>query len=199
MSTEFPGMGEESQRGQASHMPRNDVVAILLQQHSRIRALFSEVKAAEGDRKKDLFNELRGLLAVHETAEEMVVRPAAKNTAGKEEADARNTEEKEANKVLAQLEKMDLSSSEFDARFARFEQDVLAHARHEETEEFPALESGCTSEQRQTMGKRLLTAEKMAPTHPHPTAAGSPVMQWTLGPFASLLDRARDAFSTAGR
>jgi hemerythrin superfamily protein len=129
----------------------------------------------------------------------MIVRPAAKDTAGKEEAEARNTEEKEANKILAQLEKMDLSSSEFEAQFAQFEVDVLSHAEHEETEEFPALESGCTSEQRQTMGRRLLTAEKMAPTHPHPTAAGSPAMQWTLGPFASLLDRARDAFSTAGK
>ncbi|CAL9325280.1 hypothetical protein [Streptomyces sp. SudanB52_2052] len=94
---------------------------------------------------------------------------------------------------------MDLSSREFDVQFAQFEQEVLAHARHEEAEEFPALESGCTPEQRQTMGRRLLTAERIAPTHPHPTAAGSPALQWTIGPFASLLDRARDAFSTTGR
>jgi hypothetical protein len=35
------------------------------------------------------------------------------------------------------------------------------------------------------------------PTHPHPAAAGSPTAQWTFGPFASLVDRARDAVKNA--
>ncbi len=45
------------------------------------------------------------------------------------------------------------------------------------------------------MGSRVKAAEKVAPTHPHPSAAGSPVAQYVLGPFASLLDRSRDALS----
>ncbi|MEU7423779.1 hemerythrin domain-containing protein [Streptomyces sp. NPDC040750] len=196
MSAQFPEMDEEPRREKAAQLPDDDVVGILLRQHARIRALFGEVRGAEGARKQDAFNELRGLLAVHETAEEMIVRPAAKDTAGEDEAHARNAEEREANKVLAELEKMDLSSQDFDVQFAQFQQDVLAHAGREESLEFPALEGGCTPEQRQTMGRRLLTAERAAPTHPHPTAAGSPVLQWTLGPFASLLDRARDALGT---
>jgi hemerythrin superfamily protein len=198
MTAQYPGMDDGPRRDKAAQLPEDDVIAILVDQHARIRTLFSEVSMAEGDRRKKVFDELRALLAVHETAEEMVVRPAAKKTAGDKEAEARNTEEKKANRALAELEKMDLSSEEFNLRFAQFEQDVLAHAEHEETEEFPALEAGCTPEQRQTMGKRLLTAEKVAPTRPHPAAAGSPALQWTLGPFASLLDRARDAFTTSG-
>jgi len=47
------------------------------------------------------------------------------------------------------------------------------------------------------MGKTLQMAEKTAPTHPHPTAAGSTAAQVTLGPFASLVDHARDALSKA--
>ncbi|PNG18170.1 hemerythrin domain-containing protein [Streptomyces cahuitamycinicus] len=199
MSAQYPEMDDDPRRDKAAGKEKDDVVAILLQQHARIRELFGEISGAEGDRKKEVFNELRGLLAVHETAEEMIVRPAAKDVAGDEEAGARNAEEKEANKALARLEKLDVNSPEFDVQLAQFQQDVLSHAQHEETEEFPALESGCTPEQRRTMGRRLLTAEKLAPTHPHPTAAGSPAMQWTLGPFASLLDRARDAFSTSAK
>ncbi|WP_030423353.1 hemerythrin domain-containing protein [Streptomyces sp. NRRL F-5065] len=199
MSTHNPEPGGRSRQGETAGPHDEDVVTILLDQHARIRTLFGEVRDSQGERKQDAFDTLRRLLAVHETAEEMVLRPAAKKTAGKEEAEARNAEEKEANKVLAELERLDVSSAEFDTRFSRFEQDVLAHARHEEMEEFPAIESGCTPEQRRAMGKRLLTAERTAPTHPHPTAAGSPAMQWTLGPFASLLDRARDAFGTTVR
>ncbi|MCW2808878.1 MAG: Hemerythrin cation binding domain protein [Marmoricola sp.] len=89
---------------------------------------------------------------MHETAEEMVLRPVTNDTAGKAVVDARNQEESEANEVLKQLEKLDVSSTE----------------------------------------------EAVAPTHPHPSTAGSPVAQWALGPFASLVDRTRDAISSAG-
>ncbi|WP_436982947.1 hemerythrin domain-containing protein [Streptomyces sp. enrichment culture] len=199
MTARYPEMDDDPRRDKADGMAEDDVVAILLRQHARIRDLFGEISGAQGDRKREVFDELRGLLAVHETAEEMIVRPAAKDVAGADEAAARNAEEKEANKTLARLEKMDIASPEFDVQLAQFQQDVLAHAQHEETEEFPALTSGCTPEQRRTMGRRLLTAEKLAPTHPHPTAAGSPALQWTMGPFASLLDRARDAFGTSDK
>lgn len=199
MTAQYPGMDDDARPDKAPQLADDDVLSILLEQHVRIRTLFGVVKGTEGDRRKDAFDELGGLLAVHETAEEMIVRPTAKKLAGGEEAEARNSEEKDANKVLVQLEKMDLSSFEFEAQFARFEQDVLAHADHEESEEFPALAAGCSPEQRRAMGRRLAMAERIAPTHPHPTAAGSPAMQWTLGPFASLLDRARDAFTAAGK
>lgn len=52
----------------------------------------------------------------------------------------------------AKLENADLSSEEFGVRFAHFRQEVRAHAGCEEREkavEFPALEAGCTTEQRQ--------------------------------------------------
>lgn len=183
----------QAERDQAARLPDGDVVAILLEQHARIQDLFAEVKNSRGEAKRQAFEELRGLLAVHETAEEMIVRPVARDTAGKQEAEARNAEEKEANKVLAQLEKMDTNSAEFQAQLIEFERAVVRHAYREETEEFPAIRAGRTPEQLQSMGKRLRTAERLAPTRPHPTAAGSPAAQWTVGPFASLVDRTRDA------
>ncbi|MFC8520989.1 hemerythrin domain-containing protein [Streptomyces sp. NPDC057257] len=184
-----------SDRDKAARLPEGDVVAILLEQHARIKELFTTVSSTQGDARKDAFDELRALLAVHETAEEMILRPVAADTAGKAEADARNEEEAEANKVLAALEKMDVTSAEFDAELAHFRQSVLDHAEHEEQEEFPAVRAACTEEQLGKMGRRLRSVEKMAPTHPHPTAAGSPKAQWMTGPFASMVDRAKDALS----
>ncbi|MGV9253851.1 hemerythrin domain-containing protein [Streptomyces sp. NPDC003697] len=189
-------MGDaQKDRDEAARMPEGDVVAVLLDQHARIRELFGQVRTSRGDERKRTFDDLRALLAVHETAEEIIVRPVAAGTAGKAEADARNKEEAEANKVLAELEKMDLDSADFDTRLAAFEQSVLDHAEKEEHEEFPALRAGCPEDQLQTMGRRLQAVEKMAPTHPHPTAAGSPTAQMLTGPFASMIDRARDALS----
>jgi hypothetical protein len=180
----------------AGTLPEGDVIAILLDQHARIRELFADVRSATGEHKQQAFDELRALLAVHETGEEMILRPEAAKAAGRREADARNSEENEANHVLARLEELDVHSAEFDAMIAAFERDVDRHARAEETEEFPAILQACDQRRREKMGSRLRLAEKVAPTHPHPGAAGSPAKQWTVGPFASLVDRAKDALRT---
>jgi hemerythrin superfamily protein len=178
-------------------LPEDDVVGILLAQHARIRDLFEHVKSAEGEHKQQTFDELRVLLAAHETAEEMVVRPVATKTAGKEETDARNQEENEANHVLAELEKLGTADPKFDQMFAEFQKAVDSHATAEETQEFPSVAEKCDETERVRMGKALKAAEAIAPTHPHPSTAGSPVAQWAVGPIASLVDRVKDAVKGA--
>ena len=174
-----------------------DVVEILIRQHARIREGFVQVKAATGTERQERFTQLRALLAAHETAEEMVLRPVSSQLAGSDVADARNAEEKEANRVLAQLDSLDVHSAEFDSLFREFQTSVLEHAANEENEEFPAVQKGRSAEQLASMGRVLLAVEKIAPTHPHPSTAGSPALQWAVGPFASVLDRARDALTAA--
>ena len=182
-------------RAKAAELPEGDVIRILLEQHARIRDLFSDVKSAEGEHKQQAFDELRALLAVHETAEEMVLRPATKKSGGAEVASARNHEEAEANEVLKELEKLDATSPDFDTRLRTFEQSVDEHAEAEETREFSLILSSCDEAERRRMGKQILTVEKIAPTHPHPSTAGSPAAQWAVGPFASIVDRTRDALA----
>lgn len=183
----------DAERSAAARLPDGDVVGLLLQQHARIRELFAAVPAATGNARKRAFDELRALLAVHEAAEELIVRPVAERTAGAGEAKARNAEEKEASRILKQLEGMDVSSEGFEEALAEFEQAVSDHAGHEEREEFPALLAQCTEEQRREMGDRLRKAEHLAPTHPHPGATGSPAALKLTGPFAAMMDKAKDA------
>lgn len=183
------GMG----RDETTPYSEDDVVGILQRQHVRIRELFAEVRREQGEQKQQVFDALRALLAVHETAEEMIVRPASRSAAGAGVVDARNREEKEANQMLLELERADVSSPGFDARFADLEKSVLAHAEREEADEFPALRRTRSQEQLRNMGRRLRTAERLAPTHPHPSTAGSPAAQWVVGPFVSIVDHVRDA------
>jgi hemerythrin superfamily protein len=180
-------------REKAAIYPEGDVLRVLYEQHARIRDLFAEVKAADGERKGEAFAELRTLLAVHETAEEMVIRPATTAAGGEEVADARNHEEAEANEVLQKLEKLDPAGADFDSLLAEFESSVDEHAEAEEHEEFPLIESSCDEGKRQAMGTQLRAAEAVAPTHPHPSTAGSTAAQYLVGPFASIIDRTRDA------
>ena len=188
-------MGDAAEdRRKAKKLPEGDVVRVLLEQHARIRDLFAEVKSETGEHKKHAFDELRALLAVHETAEEMVLRPVTKSAdGGLQVADARNQEESEANHVLKQLESLDVESPEFDEMLADFEKAVDSHAEAEENEEFPLILESCDEGDRQNMGRSMLAAEKVAPTHPHPSTAGSTAKQYAVGPIASLIDRTRDA------
>lgn len=192
-------MGDSAEdRAKAAKLPEGDVIRVLLEQHAQVRDLFKTVTASSGDEKKANFDRLRALLAVHETAEEMVLRPVTARVVSQHVADARNKEEAEANEVLAELEKLDVDDAGFDARFASFEKSVDEHADAEEHEEFEQVIAACDAEERLKLGGRIKAAEAIAPTHPHPTAAGSTAAQMTLGPFASIVDRVKDAISKAG-
>lgn len=184
--------------GKAARLPEGDVIAILLRQHARIRELFADVEGAEGEHKQHAFDELRALLAVHETAEEMVLRPITRETAGDAVVNARNDEESEATHVLAQLEQLGAGHAEFDQNLSTLKWMVTNHAEHEESDEFPTVLDSRSEDERQRLGSAIRGAEKVAPTHPHPSAAGSPAAQYTVGPFASLVDRTRDAINRAG-
>lgn len=191
-------MGNAAQdRAEAAKLPQGDVIRVLLEQHAQMHDLVEEVMSGSGEQKEASFNALRALLAVHETAEEIVLRPVTSQVAGEVVSDARNAEEAEANKVLAQLEKMDVTSIDFDREFAEFQSALDAHAEAEEHGEFPAVLEHCTPEERQRMGSRIRAAEGLAPTHPHPGIEPGSTTQKMVGPFAALADRARDLISRA--
>src|SRR3954452_19057488 len=173
-----------------------DVVEFLMNQHQQVRGLLDDVLSAAGPERQQYFDAVREMLARHETAEEMIVRPLTRKAPGGEEvAQGRMDEENEAKEVLASLEKMDITSAEFTAKFSEFRQSVLTHAQAEETQEFPLLRQNTDAEALQKARDRVKRAEAMAPTHPHPSARTT-TMNYVAGPFAAMLDRARDAFSS---
>ncbi len=172
----------------------DDIVAVLEDQHQRVTVLLGAVKAAEGERRQELFDDLRRLLAVHETAEELVLRPVTKEI-DHDVADARMEEEKQANAELAELEDLDVDSAEFEAKFSSFAAAVVEHAQNEQNQEFPRILSAKDTEERARLGRRLKKAESLAPTHPHPSTAGSTSAQMMAGPFVSMVDRVKDTMN----
>jgi hemerythrin superfamily protein len=167
-------------------------------QHDQIVQLFEAVERAAPDERAQAFEPLVRLLAVHETAEEMVIYPMAQGgEAGKEIVAQRRAEEDQAKKMLVELEKMDAASPEFIQALATFKADVLEHAAAEEDEVFPLLTEVADTDELKSMTKRLQAAEAMAPTHPHKTAPESAIGNMLIGPFAAIVDRVRDAINDA--
>jgi hemerythrin superfamily protein len=177
----------------------DDVVAFLVGQHNLIKDMFEDVlHASEDSARQTAFVDLRQLLAVHETAEEMVVHPRARRDidGGDAVVDARLLEEHEAKQQLSKLEDMDISSQEFLDALTAFRDTVIDHAEREENEEFNRLQKALDADDLNRMASAVLAAEAIAPTRPHP-GVESAKLNFAVGPFASMLDRARDAISAA--
>ena len=177
----------------------DDVVKFLRDQHNLIKDLFDEVLSASGtDAREKAFTKLRQLLAVHETAEEMVVHPRARHELDNGDAvvDARLSEEHEAKEQLAKLEKMDVGSNSFVTELTKFRDVVIDHAEHEENHEFKKLQRQLDSADLGRMAKAVQAAEAIAPTRPH-AGVESAKLNFAVGPFASMLDRARDLIKQA--
>ncbi|HET7667102.1 MAG TPA: hemerythrin domain-containing protein [Mycobacterium sp.] len=177
----------------------DDVVKFLKDQHNLIKDMFEEVLSASDEKAREkAFIDLRKLLAVHETAEEMVVHPRARHEIanGDEIVQARLEEEHEAKEQLSKLESMDVGSKEFINELTKFRDAVISHAEHEENEEFDKLQRKLDSGDRERMAKAVMAAEAIAPTRPH-AGVESAKMNFAAGPFASMIDRARDLIKAA--
>ena len=173
----------------------DDVVTYLKNQHEAIKALFMEtLDAKDADTQQEAFTRLRTLLAVHETAEEMMVHPRVRRKIddGAEIADARLTEEHDAKIALGELEKIPCGTADFSKDLIHLQAAVLEHAKREEAEEFTLLDEQLDDDELRKLATAVQVAERIAPTHPH-AGVESAFVNFAVGPFVSLLDRARDA------
>ncbi|SDY91305.1 Hemerythrin HHE cation binding domain-containing protein [Micromonospora pattaloongensis] len=175
---------------------KQDVVELLLDQHNQIKSLFSRVATEpQGAQKRELFEQLVHLLAVHETAEEEVVHPYARRKieAGEQVVERRQHEEDKAKRELAALYDMGVDHPDFNAKLQTFSEEVLQHANREESEEFARLRQTASQDQLTRMAGAVRAAEATAPTRPHPHSGESATANLVAGPPLAVFDRARDA------
>ena len=169
------------------------VPEVLVDQHRRLRELLAEVRATEGGERARSFEHLRRLLAAHETAEEVVVRPVSKQIMDRDAVAQRNHEERRIVQLLAVLEKLEVDGSEFQELFHAFAEDLENHMDLEERTEFPVLVAELGEPDRIAMARWVGRALAMGPTHAHPGAVGSPMIERAVTPFHAFADHARDA------
>jgi hemerythrin superfamily protein len=172
----------------------DDVIGFLKAQHNLIEDMFDQVlHASDPHAREKPFVQLRQLLAVHETAEEMVVHPRVRREVDAIDSivDARLEEEHDAKELLSSIEKIDITSQQFIDELTKLRDAVLDHALHEESFEFPKLQRELDAEELKRLGTAVRAAEAIAPTRPH-AGVESAKLNFAVGPFASMIDRARD-------
>jgi hemerythrin superfamily protein len=173
--------------------PDVDVIDLLLTQHARIEELFTLVAGSTGDQRREAFEDLVRLLAIHETAEEEVVHPFARSVVSGGDAviDERLEEERQAKEMLKQLVDGDPDDESFTTMLLLLRNAVLMHAKHEERYEFPYLRANVSKTRLRAMATAVRAAEAAAPTRPHP-GVESAKANLAAGPLLAVADRARD-------
>jgi hemerythrin superfamily protein len=172
---------------------------LLRSQHQQVKETFAQLEQAAGEQRAELFDCLRQTLAVHETAEEIVIHPAGK-LLGPEIAkvvEARLAEEAQAKRDLADLEKLGPDGDGFGVKLLAFRRAVEAHASAEESELFPVLDSRLDPDELARMSDEVEVAEAMAPTHAHPHGPTSGIGNQLIGPFVAMVDKVRDKLAKA--
>jgi len=173
------------------------ILDALRRDHDQVRRMFARLERAKGEHRRDLFRQLVSELIRHEVAEEEILRPVSKLDAGKAIANARMKEESQAEQLLKDMEKLDPGSAEFSAKLAKLRREVERHAEAEETKEFPRVARKESPERLRQMGRAYEAAKRAAPTRPHPSTPNTPAANVLAGPFAVVMDRARDAIRDA--
>ena len=173
----------------------DDVVAFLRAQHRQVKRQFERIIERRGAARALAFQELRMLLAIHETAEEVTVHPAAKRSIpnGRAIVAERLREESEAKESLSVLETLEADSMEFDIMIRALRSAVVAHAESEERAEFSQWAEKFDDDQIAKMARAVRFAESIEPIPSvrrsiEPSRAPFPTCK-----FESMVDRARQA------
>jgi hemerythrin superfamily protein len=179
-----------------------DAIALLRQDHRAVEKLFKQFEKA-GPRahktRRDVVERVIRELAVHAAIEEQVFYPAVREAVPDTEDEVlESLEEHHIVKwTLAELDGMDPEHERFVPKMTVLMESVRHHVDEEENELFPQVRAALSRKQLAELGEAMAEAKRTAPTRPHPRAPDTPPGNLVAGAGAALLDKARDAVSSA--
>ncbi|MFC4586036.1 hemerythrin domain-containing protein [Sphaerisporangium corydalis] len=182
-----------------------DVITVLTTDHREVEKMFAELEALRGtgqrERRRDLTERMIIELVRHSVAEEAYLHPAARKFVpdGDKLADEEVAGHAEAERLMKELERTDTADPAFDHLLDRVIAAGREHARDVESRLFPKLVQYADVEELHSLGLKIQSIKKIAPTRPHPSAPDNPLASKLLAPGTGLVDRIRDLVSGRGK
>lgn len=179
--------------------PNKNLVMVITTDHRAVEAAFTELetKTMSPQTRRDLVDHVIAELVRHSVAEEQFMYPAVRKhvTGGDEIADHEIEEHAEAERVMKELDELDVTDPRFEPTLRELMSDIRHHVDEEESTLLPKLSAACSIDELQDLGMKVEAAKLVAPTRPHPSAPDTPPANLVLDPGAGLVDRIRDAIS----
>jgi hemerythrin superfamily protein len=184
---------------------QRDVIEVLEHDHREVEEMFQELESLRGassdeerKRRKELTEDVTIELVRHSVAEEVLVYPAVEGKVDSDEIEHAKEEHAEAEETLAKLEKLDADDPRFDDELAELMKEIRHHIEDEEGQMFTQMRERMDPDELRTLGGRVESFKKVAPTRPHPNVPNEALPRALAGGPASLLDRFRDLASGRG-
>jgi len=190
--------GKTSPPAKRSTGSAQDAIAVLKEDHRDVERLFKRFEKA-GDSafrtKEQLVASMIEALSRHAAIEELVFYPAVRAEVPRLEAKVAESLEEHhlAKVVLNELESLNPRSRRFDAKVSVMIEVVRHHVKEEEQNLFPKVRDRIGRRELVELGESLRTAERDAPTRPHPGAPDEPPANALVGGAVAVVDRARTA------
>jgi hemerythrin superfamily protein len=182
---------------------RRDMIDVLTEDHREVEEIFTQLESLPfgQEERRTLVDQMTMELVRHAVAEEQYLYPSARKMLpdGDEVADRELSEHAEVEKLLKELERLDVSDADFDKRLGELMTAVRQHVQEEEGMLFPRLVVAASRDELLDLGDKITRAKRIAPTRAHPSAPDRPPLNKLLAPGAGLVDRVRDALSGRGR
>lgn len=183
-------------------MPVQDAIALIKEDHRRVKQLFREADKLGDRANRSLearFARIMVELNEHATAEETVLYPALRERSKRVDDDVlEGLEEHHVVKLLlAELEKMKAADERFRPKLTVLKEMVLHHAQEEEETILPAARKAFSKTELVDMADAMRAAKKTAPSRPHPAAPDTPPANLAASMVSAPMDRARDAVGSA--
>jgi hemerythrin-like domain-containing protein len=140
-----------------------DAIALLKQDHEKVRGLLGQLENATGARRSTLLTQVEHELKIHTTIEEEIFYPAYRDAARKKEDKKLYFEALEEHHVvdLVMPEVSDGTTPEELKAKAKVLKDIVEHhADEEEKEMFPRARKALEREELRELGERMQTRKK---------------------------------------
>jgi DNA-binding MarR family transcriptional regulator len=207
-----PGSGRDPQGNHDSRgWTMADVFDVLRQDHEEVKAMLAKLEAgptaaagataSQLEGRKKLTEQVIIEESKHEAVEEEYFWPAVREQGaeGNRVTDRAISQEQDAKRVLAELDKLGAGDQQFERLLTGFTADAREHIAFEEEQAWPVLRAGISAEQAREIGEKLVKGKQSAPTRPHPHTPPSEGVLKAAGPAASAADKLRDAATGRGR
>jgi hemerythrin superfamily protein len=127
-------------------------------EHKMTLALFDKLREsgpAHHARRSMLLTQLKHALGKHAMEEENVIYAAMRAAGMREEADALNADHGYVKQYLYELTDLTRDHTAFQAKLAKFREDIEEHIRREEDELFPRLKQALGEKESSTLTRRM--------------------------------------------
>ena len=118
-----------------------DPIAMLKEDHQRVKDLFDQFEKADGRTKQAIVEQALLELDVHAAIEEEIFYPGVASAAGEEIMAEAEEEHHVAKMIMAEIRQFDPSDIHYDAKFMVLAENVKHHIQEEENEMLPKAET----------------------------------------------------------